>query len=218
MTAFVPLTRRLFTLAAIAGAAVLSGCASLHSVSSEVASFGTWPADQVPGTYSFDRLPSQQSNLQRSQSLEAAAAQALATAGFKPAPEGTKASFTVQIGARIERFERSPWDDPLWMPGLYRGYPYPGWYAPYGPGGPYGPFWRPWGLEPDRYEREVALLIRDGAAGKPLYEARATNGGATQGGDRMLAAMFDAAMKDFPHANERRHTVTVELPLVPDAH
>ncbi len=215
-------TRRILVLAALAGAAVLSGCAGMHSVSSEVATFGTWPGDMVPGTYSFDRLPSQQANLKRQEALEAAASHALDAVGFKPAPAGTPGAVSVQLGARIERFEHSPWDDPLWMPGLYRGFAYPGpWMAPYGPYGaigPYGPYWRPWLPQPDQYQREVALLIRDAASGKPLYEARASNGGTTEGGDRLLAAMFDAALKDFPHSNERPHDVTVDLPLVPDAH
>ena len=126
----------------VAGAALLAGCASFHTVSSSVATYGTWPADMAPGTYTFDRLPSQQANLQRQQSLEAAAAQALGSAGFRPAAEGDKASVTVQLGARIERYEVSPWNDPYWgYWGVgFHHHGYPGWYGPgwYGPGW-YGP-------------------------------------------------------------------------------
>lgn len=207
-------TRLLLALAAVAGAAALSGCAAMNRVSSEVASYGTWPGDKVPGTYTFDRLPSQDKNLQRTERLETAAAHALETAGFKPAPEGSKGVYSIQLGARIERTEPDPWQDPFWMPGLYHG-PFAPWYSPY------GPYWRPWGPYPgaypmnDQYQREVALLIRDAATGKPLYETRATSSGSTEGSDRLLAAMFDAALKDFPQTNDRAHTVVVDMQLAP---
>ena len=210
-------TRLLLACAAVAGAAALSGCAAMNRVSSEVASYGTWPGDMVPGTYTFDRLPSQEKDLKRQERLETAAAHALEGAGFKPAPEGAKGAVSVQLGARIDRTEPDPWEDPFWMPGLYRR---PFGYAPWA--APYGPYWRPWGpypypygYYPEQYQREVALLIRDSASGKPLYETRATSTGSTEGSDRLLAAMFDAALKDFPQANDRAHNVVVELPLAP---
>ncbi len=208
-------TRLLLACAAVAGAAALSGCAAMNRVSSEVASYGTWPGDLVPGTYSFDRLPSQEKIPQRAERLETAAAHALEGAGFKPAPEGTKGSYSVQLGARIERTEPDPWEDPFWMPGLYHR-PFAPWYSPYGPyWRPWGPYPYPYGAYPDQYQREVALLIREAASGKPLYETRATSTGSTEGSDRLLAAMFEAALKDFPHTNDRAHTVVVELPLAP---
>lgn len=210
-------TRIFLAFAALAGAAALTGCASLNQVRSEVASYGTWPGDRVADTYTFDRLPSQDKNPDRTARLETAAAHALETAGFKPAPQGSKGVYSVQLGARIERTEPDPWQDPFWMPGLYHG-PFAPWYSPYGP---YWRPWGPWGAYPggypysDQYQREVALLIRDAATGKPLYETRATSTGNTEGSDRLLTAMFEAAMKDFPHANDRAHTVVVELPLAP---
>ena len=214
-------TQRLLSVVAIAGAALLAGCASLHTVDTSVATFGDWPADVTPGTYAFDRLPSQQANLPRQQSLENAAAQALAVAGFRPAADGAKPAVMVQIGARTERFEQAPWDDPFWWGGPRR-FGYGGWSGPgpYGPWGPYGlrrGFWAPFPPEPDIYLHEVALLIRDTATGKALYETRATTDGYSSGGDRLLAAMFDASMKDFPRTNDKAHNVRVELPLVPSA-
>ena len=214
-------TQRLLSAAAVAGAALLTGCAAMHSVDTSVASFGAWPADAAPGTYAFDRLPSQQANLARQQSLENAAAQALALAGFRPAAAGDKPAVMVQLGARIERFEQAPWDDPFWWGGPRR-FGYAGWagYGPYGPWGPYGyrrGIWAPFPPQPDLYQREVALLIRDTATGKALYETRASSDGYSDGGDRLLAAMFEAAMKDFPRTNDKAHDVRVELPLVPSA-
>ena len=213
--------RRFTSVATLAGAALLAGCASLNTVDASVASFGDWPAGTAPGTYAFDRLPSQQKNLQRQQSIENAAAQALANAGFRPVAEGGRPSVMVQIGVRTERFEQAPWDDPFWWGGPRR-YGYAGWPGPgpYGPWGPYGfhhGMWAPFPPQPDVYLHEVALLIRDTATGKALYEARASTDGYSSGGDRLLAAMFDASMKDFPRTNDQAHNVRVPLPLVPSA-
>jgi hypothetical protein len=214
-------TQRFLGVAALAGAALLAGCASLRVVDTSVATFGAWPADTAPGTYAFDRLPSQEANPQRQQALENAAAQALALAGFKPVAEGARPAVVVQIGARTERFEQAPWDDPFWWGGPRRA-GYAGW-APYGPYGPWGPYgfhhgiWAPFPPVQDVYLHEVALLIREATTGKALYETRASSDGYSAGGDRLLAAMFDAAMKDFPRTNDKPHTVRVDLPLVPPA-
>ena len=215
----IALTQRLLSASVLAGAALLSGCAAMHTVDTSVATFGAWPADAAPGTYAFDRLPSQQANPQRAQAIENAAAQALAGAGFRPAAEGTKPAVMVQIGARTERFEQSPWDDPFWWGGPRR-FGYAGWpgYGAYGPWGPYGMrrgLWSPFPSEPDVYLHEVALLIRDADTGKALYETRASSDGYSAGSDRLLAAMFDASLKDFPRTIDKPHTVRVELQPVP---
>jgi len=215
------LPQRLVSAAVLAAAALLSGCAAMRSVDTSVATFGAWPADAAPGTYAFDRLPSQERNPQRQQAVENAAAQALAGAGFRPAPDGAKPAVMVQIGARTERFEQSPWDDPFWWGGPRR-FGYAGWpgYGPYGPWGPYGVrhgLWAPFPTEPDVYLHEVALLIRDANTGKALYEARASSDSYSAGGDRLLAAMFGAAMKEFPRTSDQPHSVRVELQPVPPA-
>ena len=168
--------RRFTSAAAVAGAALLAGCATFNSVDASVASFGEWPAGTAPGTYAFDRLPSQLRNPQRQQSLENAAAQALANAGFRPAADGTKPAVMVQIGARTERFEQAPWDDPFWWGGPRR-FGYGGWVGPgpYGPWGPYGfhhGLWAPFPPQPDIYLHEVALLIRDRHRQGALRDAR----------------------------------------------
>ncbi len=63
----------------------------------------------------------------------------------------------------------------------------------------------------------MALLIRDANTGKALYETRASSDGYSSGGDRLLAAMFDASMKDFPRTDDKAHTIRVALPMVPSA-
>ena len=190
--------KSLATVAGAAAFAVLAGCASLNTIESDVSSYSQWPADRKPGTYAFERLPSQQANAERQASLELAARSALTAAGFSEA-DPANADVSVQVGARVTRYERSPSFDPFWHG-----------YAPWGYGGwgwgprRFGP-WPPY-QEPPYYGREVALLIRDRKSGSVLYETRATNEGGSSGGGPVLAAMFDAAMKDFPQAavNPRR--------------
>jgi len=188
----------------LALALALTGCAGMATLTAEVATYGEWPAGRSAGTYAFERLPSQRANLARQEALEAAAATALQAAGFRAAAEGSEPQFLVQIGARITRTERSPWDDPLWWRGGFGTWRHSPWV---------GPGWSGWARRdwPPRYEREVALLLRDRAQGQPLYEARASSDGTTQGDAAMMAAMFQAAMKDFPASSPTPRSVTVPL-------
>lgn len=173
------------------GAALLAlgGCASLNSLTSDVRSYGTWPAGRAPGTYVFERLPSQASQPEQQAALEDAARPAVEMAGFKPATDAGKADVTIQLGARITRYDTAPWDDPFW------------WNYGYG----FGRFggWRPglglgYRFDNPRYEREVAVLIRDRASGAPLYESRAVNDSLVGGDPESLSLMYEAALKDFP--------------------
>lgn len=192
----------LAALMVVAAAGVSVACASFNTLKAEVASYGSWPPERKPGTYAFERLPSQQARADAQQRLEDAAHPALAAAGFVSAAPGATPDVLVQVGARITRYERSPWDDPLWWRGGFGFWhprpfagPYPGWYH----------------SQPPRYDREVALLLRDRNTGAPLYEARASSEGSTSGGDEMLSAMFKAAMGDFPQSGSVPHTITVQL-------
>jgi hypothetical protein len=209
-------------IAALAAAAALAGCASLNDIDSDVSTFSRWPAGRVPATYAFERLPSQQAQPQQAQMLEDAARLAIEGAGFVPAPEGSVADVTMQLGARITETDRSPFDDPFWYGG-YGGWGRPFGYAGYGRAywrrGYWGPgAWGAWGVNSwgpyysdfPYYLREVALLIRDKRSGEPLYETRATSEGMSTGIERVLPAMFSAALKDFPvgnATNPRRVTI-----------
>ena len=183
----------LLAATAVAG---LSGCAALNTVTSEVATYGDWPAGRAPGRYAIERLPSQQARGARQGELEASASRALESAGFTAAPDAAQADVIVQIGARISRAEIYPWDDPLWWRwggGYWRN---PGWRSRSRLGF-YADFNSGWYT---RYERSVALLLRDRTSGTPLYEAHAMTDGTTAGDNALLTAMFEAAMKDFPAA------------------
>jgi hypothetical protein len=187
---------------------LLTGCATLQQLPVDVSSFGDWPAARDAahrGSYAFERLPSQQAPQQAElqQLLEDAASRALAQAGFAPVAAGAEPELIVQLGARVSRTDRSPWDDPLWWPGGFGVWRHGYWRGPY------------WGAslrwESPRYEREVAVLVRERASGKPLFEARASSEGLQSGPDGVLKPMFDAALFDFPRTGVNPRTVTVPL-------
>jgi hypothetical protein len=195
--------RMLWALAAGAAALGLAGCAAVNQVWADVSSFGEWPGSRAPGSYAFERLPSQQAQAELQQQLEDAARPALEKAGFKPAAAGAEPEVLVQVGARVSRAESSPWDDPLWWHGGFGAWRHGPWRGPY-----WGATWR---IESARYEREVAVLIRDRASGKPIHEARASNEGFQGGGSGLLKSLYAAALFDFPALgiNPRRVTVPV---------
>lgn len=201
---------KLLAATLIASAALLSGCAGMNTVTSEVATYGEWPAGRAPASYAFDRLPSQQTQapaIEAIEALEAAARGALAKAGFKPVAAGEQPDVLVQLGERQLRYD-PVWADPLWYRGGFSPWRHgpwvgPGWWARTGP-------WPAW--ERVRYEREAALLIRDRTSGKPLFEARASHDSATSGNGVVLGAMFEAMLVDFPKAGINPRTVTIPLP------
>jgi len=182
-------------------ALALGGCASVHQLDSDVSTYSQWPADRRPASYAFERLPSQQARAQQQQKLEDAARRAVESAGFTPAADDKDAEFSVQVGARVSVYERPLYDDPFWWRGGLYTHWRRGFYSPY------------WGVQfaPPGYEREVAVLIRDRKSGLPLYEARATNGWSSSSLTALLPALYEAAMKDFPHTGVNPRRVSVEL-------
>jgi hypothetical protein len=194
--------RRLLAAGALGTVALLAGCATISTVSTEVSTFGDWPAGRAPGSFAFERLPSQQAQVEQMQVLEDAARAALEQAGFTPVAEGTPPDVLVQVGARSSRAELQPWDDPLWWRGGF-GY----WRRPW-----LGPGWHAHlHATPARWEREVAVLIRDRESGQPLFEARASSEGTLRLDGALLGAMFKAAMLDFPRRGINPRTVRVPL-------
>ncbi len=68
------------------------------------------------------------------------------------------------------------------------------------------------GVDTVRVESEVAVLLRDRASGKPLYEARASTDSSARADAAMLSAMYQAALMDFPKTGLNPRRVTVPLP------
>ena len=193
-------------LTLLLAAAALSGCAALNSVTSDVSSFGEWPTARKPGTYAFERLPSQQALAAETGALEAAARPALQKAGFTAVEAGKEPDVLVQVGSRVGRTEPT-WAAPIWWGGNFGYYRHGPWIGPR------------WGLnfqyDALRYDREVAVLIRDRSSGKPIFEARASNeGSVSSASSTTLTAMFEAAMLDFPRLgmNPRRVSVPLTAP------
>ena len=200
------------SLGMAAAALTLSACASLNNLSSDVSTYGPWPADRKPASFVFERLPSQQANPQHQQQLEDAARGAVEAAGFRAAPNEAQAEYLMQVGARV--YTNDPWiyNEPLFWRGrygyfprrgrgpfygMYGGWGYPGWGYPY--------------PTTQNFEREVVLLIRDHKNGQLLYEARASNVGLSASIDSLLPAMFEAAMKDFPGGGPNPRQVTTKI-------
>jgi len=194
----------------LALALTLTGCATPRSLDNDVSTYSQWPAERKPSTYAFERLPSQQARGEEQPTLEDAARGPLEAAGFTPAADAATADVSVQLGARISSGARWPYDSPIWWQGglFHRrgafGYSI-------GFGGPgLGFRW----AEPASYDREVAVLVRDRASGQALFEARASNNSNSASFNRVMPAMFSAALKDFPAGgvNPRRVTVDITQP------
>jgi len=185
-------------------AAALGGCAATR-LDAEVRSAGVWPAGRAPGSFAFERLPSQQAQAKDQDRLEASALPALVQAGFKPMHD-EPADVLVQVAARTGQGQWWAYPDPFYGPfgggvGLYAGrWRGAGWGWGY-PG--------PWGYT--YYVCEVSLLILDGLSHQALYETRAQSDGAWPD-EGSWAALFAAALKDFPYAAVSPRRVTIDLP------
>ena len=196
--------RVLAGVSALALVGVLAGCASTRLIESDVASSGAWPAGRAPASFAFERLPSQQAQPEQQDRLEAAALPALERAGFRAtASPGGQPDALVQVAARTFNVDGIWSANPYWPGGgaFYRGGRWRG-----GPGFYGGSAWAP-----GYYVNEVSLLIRDARTQQLLYETRAQNDGVWFD-DAVRAALFDAALKDFPRPALSPRRVTVEIP------
>ncbi|MFN9747066.1 MAG: DUF4136 domain-containing protein, partial [Betaproteobacteria bacterium] len=184
---------------------LLGGGAGLTTLPAEGSSFGEGPAGRSPGSSAFARLPPPPARAAETEALEASARGALARAGFSPVAAGGTPDVLVQVGTRVGRSE-PPWADPFWWRGGFGAWRYNPWAGPR------------WGYSAQfdlsaRFEREVALLIRDRASGKPLFEARASHESVSSTASApTLAAMFAAALTDFPKLGLNPRRVSVPMP------
>lgn len=191
---------------------MLGGCAGMTAINSQVSSFGNWPEGRKPGSYVFERLPSQQTRAELQDKLEAAAQTSLAVAGFDLVTEPAQADVTVQVAAQV-LLDPRPRYDPFWGP-----------YGPWGRGG-FGGWWGGRGrgglsmslaMEPPYVQMQVDVLIRDRRNNQVLYETHAKLDRVGAADDRLYPYLFEAALKDFPHQAVSPRMVTVEIP--PDDH
>lgn len=201
------LQRGLLAIGAAALSLWLAGCASISQVNVDVATFGTWPQGRPPGSYAFERLPSQDQAGAAQQRLETAAGAALERVGFTHAADATKADVLVQFGARQGKVVDPP---PPFQFGFGIGSSF-GRRSSLGLGMYTGSGW--YG---DRVRdfRELGLLLLDRSSHKVLVEIQARHE-SRYSGDNLLDALFDAALQGFPDLPAGERTVTV--PLAPDS-
>ncbi|AEG91800.1 DUF4136 domain-containing protein [Ramlibacter tataouinensis] len=188
----------------ILAATLLAGCGTGYRLDNTVQSFSSLPTLPPNPTYRFERLPSQQ-QLPGQTELEALADPALFRAGLRR--DDAAPRYSVQVSARAQRV-LSPWADP-WDYGWGWGGGF-GFHSGVGLGVGYGaplfPRWeQPW------YHREVAVIVRDIASNRVVFESRAVNDGPWMDNNTVIAAMFDAALHGFPNppAGVRRVDVQV---------
>lgn len=193
-------TRTLLTAALLGGAALLTGCAGLNNVTADVSSFGSWPAARKPGTYAFERLPSQKAHPLEQDALEQAAIPAIEGAGFIP-EAADKAEVLIQVSAQTQ-VRPSPYDDP-YGPRFGIGWGMGSWSR-------YGGVGLGMSMEPPWWQLQVDVLIRDRASHEILFEthARHERAGSVEG---LAAPLFRAAMTDFPLPAVSPRPVTVEI-------
>lgn len=206
---------RWLTLASAAAMlALLAGCAATH-LEANVHTQGNWPPGRAPGTFAFERLPSQLAQPEQQERLERETLPALVAAGFRPVAGGETPDVRVQVAARTVQGQivytgpgfGGPWGGPWGRPWGY-GWGGARWGGPaWGWGGGWG-----WGSPAYAYYMyEVAVLILDARTQQSLYESRAHSDGASFD-DGTWAALAVAALKDFPLPAVSPRRVTVPLP------
>jgi hypothetical protein len=187
-----------------ATALLLGGCATVSTVESDVQSFSAAATPVQPGPFRFERLPSQDQDASQSALLEGMAQTALEKAGFSR--NDAAARYSVQIGAGTldtvlaypdPFYGRFAWS--LGRPRLWRGRPF---------------YTSPW-PERELYVTRVRLEIRELASGKVVYESTATNEESWFNANRILPALFQAVMADFPSPPKGVRKVVITLPKAP---
>ena len=198
--------KRLATLLTLTLAALLTGCAGMRVVDSQVLAVANVPPGvQLQGAkYRFERLPSQVSNPEAGLA-EQQAEQALAAVGLER--DDAAAQLSVLVGFQGTQYLVDPW-----------GYPYPGTYGsisigrgvPWGSGVGFGMGMR--FPPPTQYRREVSLILRDLKSGQVVYETRASHDGPWSDSTTIFATLFKAALAHFPTPPAGVQQVNIEIP------
>lgn len=194
---------------ALVATVLATGCAAPKQITPQAASYGSWPSEREPGTFAFERLPSQQTRPAQQDKLEAAATAALERAGFKPAASAAEADVIVVAGSRLTTVAvRDYWDwDPRFSLRGFVGYGSHRCCRRFGFGGAWG---YP-GFYPNTSASilEVTLTMRDRKSQQVIHEARARYDRPWDN-PKLVEALFDASLTGFPTPAAPR-TVTVPL-------
>lgn len=191
----------------VVSALLLSGCAGMRVVDTDVRSFVTPPGIQPGATYRFERLPSQQADAGAQTRLEAMAQAALAKVGLVRQDSG--ADYSVQVAASLRVDPYAPWDQPYGGRlslgiGVRHGHIGLGVNRPLMPG--FG-----WGESP-YYWREVSLVMRHLPSGQVVYETQGAHDGRWSDSMAVVPAMLDAALAGFPNPLLGPRRINIEIP------
>lgn len=191
----------------VVSALLLSGCAGMRVVDTDVRSFVTPPGIQPGATYRFERLPSQQADAGAQTRLEAMAQAALAKVGLVRQDSG--ADYSVQVAASLRVDPYAPWDQPYGGRlslgiGVRHGHIGLGVNRPLMPG--FG-----WGESP-YYWREVSLVMRHLPSGQVVYETQGAHDGRWSDSMAVVPAMLDAALAGFPNPPLGPRRINIEIP------
>jgi hypothetical protein len=187
----------------------LTGCGTVRLVDTDVRSFVTPPLIVTGATYRFERLPSQQVDLDRQNRLEAMAQEALTRVGLKRQDLAPAYSVQVSVGTKVDAY--GPGDRPSsgWMPGWNFGVGVSSGNVMIGANRGLLGFAVP---EQPYYWRQVSLVIRNLSTSQVVYETRAAHDGRWADSDAILPAMLEAALKDFPNPPAGLRRVNIEIP------
>jgi hypothetical protein len=200
--------------------AVLTGCASVRRIDSDVSSVAAAPAGVVlqGARYRFERLPSQANNPQVGLA-EQQAQEAMTAVGL--VRSDADAQLSVLVASVQSLYRADAWGRPV---PINAG---PGW-APFfghisignsghvgrgsgtragasvGVGFPFPP--------PVHYRREVSLVFRDLRSGQVVYETRASHDGPWSDDGPVFSTLFQAAMSHFPNPPPGPRRVFIDLP------
>jgi hypothetical protein len=197
--------KHLALLLSLALATVLSGCAGLRVVDSQVLAVASVPPGvQLQGArYRFERLPSQAGNPEAGLA-EQQAEQALAAVGL--VRDDAAAQLSVLVGLQGTQYLADPWGNPYGAYGsisIGRGVPW-GSGVGFGMGMRFPP--------PTHYRREVSLILRDLRSGQVVYETRASHDGPWSDSTVIFATLFKAALANFPNPPAGPQRVNIEIP------
>jgi hypothetical protein len=196
---------------AVLALTVLTGCASMRLIDSDVVSVAAAPPGMnLQGAkYRFERLPSQAHNPEAGLAEQQAQA-AMTAVGL--VRDDAHAQLSVMVGFSGSSYLADPWGRPLG----------PGW-SPHGSiaigtgwGGGFGShIGLGMGMRfppPTHYRREVSLIMRDLKSGQVVYETRASHSGPWSDSMPIFSTLFQAAMANFPNPPTGVRRVNIELP------
>ena len=205
------LSRRFSVALAALALTLLTGCASMRLIDSDVVSVAAVPPGMsLQGAkYRFERLPSQTNN------PEAGLAEQLAQAAMTAVGlvrDDASASLSVMVGFSGTQYQADPWGRPIgpgWTPygnvgvgiGIGIG---AGSHIGLGTGMRFPP--------PTQYRREVSVIMRDLKSGQVVYETRASHAGPWSDSVPIFATLFQAALANFPNPPAGLRRVNIELP------